>query len=117
MTLRARVKRELHRLRQLAPGTRFQTFHHEQRHHGVAMRIVFLLLAVVSFAIGVVLAFIPGPAVVFFALTGALLATQSNGVAKLMDRGEVTGRRWFDKIRDWWRRHRSGERAARHSNQ
>jgi hypothetical protein len=43
----------------------------------------------VAFALGVVLAFIPGPAVLFFALAAVLVATQSRWLAERLDRAEV----------------------------
>lgn len=57
------------------------------------MRPVYLALAAVSFVVGVVLAFVPGPAVVFFALTAALLAAQSTWIARHLDAGEMWLRR------------------------
>jgi hypothetical protein len=57
------------------------------------------MLALLSFAIGVVLAFIPGPAVVFFALSATLLATQSLRVARILDRTEVWLRSQRAKLR------------------
>jgi hypothetical protein len=100
----AKAKKSLERFKRFEPGKRFQAFHREQEKQSVGVRILFFVLAFVSFAVGVVLAFIPGPAVLFFALTGALLATQSAGVAKLLDRGEVKGRSWFEALKSWWRR-------------
>ena len=58
-----------------------------------------MLAAASCFAVGVVLAFIPGPAVVFFGLTAALSATQSRWVAERLDHAELYLRalwkRWF----------------------
>jgi hypothetical protein len=114
----AKVKQTFQRLKSFEPGERFQAFHREQQQQSVGVRILFFVLAFVTFAIGVVLAFIPGPAVLFFAMTGALLATQSEGVAKLLDRGEVKGRSWFESLKSWWRRrHPSAPpREAKRSN-
>jgi hypothetical protein len=47
----------------------------------------------------VVLVFIPGPAVVFFALTAALLGAQSRWVARQLDAAETGGRKWLRKLR------------------
>jgi hypothetical protein len=60
------------------------------------VRIVRIVLAVVMFAVGVVLVFIPGPAILFFLLGGALLAAESLVVARAMDWLEV-------RIRAAWR--------------
>jgi hypothetical protein len=56
-----------------------------------------------SFAIGVVLAVIPGPAIVFFALAGALAAAVSAWVARVLDRAEVLGRRLISRFQHWRR--------------
>jgi hypothetical protein len=64
------------------------------------LRPIFALLA---FAVGVVLAFIPGPAVVFFGIAAALLASESMTVARALDRVEV----W---LRGAWRRLRGPRR-------
>lgn len=52
-------------------------------------RILVWLIALVLLAIGIVLVFIPGPAVVFFCIAGALLATESHPIAVAMDWCEV----------------------------
>jgi len=64
-------------------------------------RLLGLAVALVSFGIGVILAFIPGPAIVFFLLTGSLLAAESRSLARLMDWGEVRLR----AMGRWGRRH------------
>jgi hypothetical protein len=75
-----RIKQTLQRLKKHEPGERFGAFYREQKDKPLGVKIAFFVLAFVSFGIGVVLAFIPGPAVLFFALTGALLSTQSRFV-------------------------------------
>lgn len=52
-------------------------------------RLLRLLVALAAFAVGLVLAFIPGPAIVFFLLAGSLLAAESRGLARLLDWTEV----------------------------
>lgn len=89
-------------------GQRFRRFHESHAAHRSGWaRCLTWIAAVVCFAIGVVLAFIPGPAVLFFALTCALTATQSRAVARLLDRSEV-------RVRAAWRRlrRRRQRRAA-----
>lgn len=54
-----------------------------------ALRILLLLVAMVATGIGVILAFIPGPAIPFFILAGGLLSAESRSVARLLDWGEV----------------------------
>jgi hypothetical protein len=97
------LKIELRELKHAEPGSRFQAFREKQQELSPAWtRPLYLVGAFLSFAVGVVLVFIPGPAVVFFALTGALLATQSSWVARKLDAAEVSGRRLFKRLR---RRH------------
>lgn len=105
---RAKAKELLRR----EPGTRFQAFYEEQRHAPVWLRAIYIGLALVALVVGVVLAFIPGPAVLFFAIAAALTATQSAWVARVLDRVECKLRAWFTAARDWWRRRRDGGRSA-----
>jgi len=58
-----------------------------------------LIAAVASLAIGIVLAFIPGPAILFFALCAALLGAQSRWVARRLDRAEVSTRKLIAAFR------------------
>jgi hypothetical protein len=83
----------------LEPGERFQTFYREQRDRPPAVKAAFFGIAMVSFGVGVVFAFIPGPAVLFFALSGALLATQSLRIARGLDASEIWVRKTLGSIR------------------
>ena len=109
----AKIKEKWNELKQLPPGTRFEAFHEEQKHKSRWVKAAYLGGALVSFAIGVLLAFIPGPAVVFFALTGALLATQSRWVAKLLDRSELKARKLWDQFQAWRKRRRESNGGVR----
>jgi hypothetical protein len=60
------------------------------------LRIIRLVIALVAVAIAVVLMFIPGPAIVFYFIAGALLAAESLTIARLMDWLEV-------RLRALWR--------------
>jgi hypothetical protein len=102
------LKTRWKRFRKLSPGERFQSIHRQQKNRSPVVKAAFLGIAVLSFAAGVVLTFIPGPAVLFFALAGALLATQSLWVARRLDQGEVWVRSAFASVRRWRRRRRSG---------
>jgi hypothetical protein len=59
-------------------------------------RIANVGLAVLSAAVGVIFVFIPGPAILFFFISGALLASESLWVARAMDWAEV-------KLRALWK--------------
>lgn len=76
-------------LKKGAPGERFQAaYAHARRRRQTTplwQRAVQFGLAMVALALGVIFAVIPGPAVVFFALAGALLATESRAVAIALD--------------------------------
>lgn len=101
-----RAKQLWHEFRSRPPGVRFRGTHREYaRHCRGWVKVLLLVAAVISFAIGVVLAFIPGPAVVFFAITCAICALLSGAVARLFDRTEL-------KLRRLIRRYRA-RRAAR----
>ena len=102
----SKLRGQWRKLKRLPSGQRFQTFHREQEKKGVGVKVAYAVLSVVMFAAGVVFAFIPGPAVVFFALCAALLAAQSAWIARLLDRGEVKGRRMVREARAAWRRWR-----------
>lgn len=61
------------------------------------MRILRCGLAFVAVVIGVILVFVPGPAVLFFALAGALLAPESRRLAAGLDWTELklsAGLKW-----------------------
>ncbi len=106
------LHRQWDKLKQLPPGERFRTFHHEQQGKSVWVKGAYAGLSLVCFGLGVVFAFIPGPAVVFFALCAALLATQSAWVARHLDRAEVKGRRLALSVRKWWRQRRKSPRRV-----
>jgi hypothetical protein len=102
----ATVKRRWHAKLRGRPGHRFQDRYAraKQRRGGAGIRrIVNVVLAAVVFAVGIVFVFIPGPAVLFFAIAGALLAAESLTIARAMDALELqlrAGWRWFRRHRD-----------------
>lgn len=63
-------------------------------------------------AIGVVLVFIPGPAIVFFFLAGTLLALDWLWMARTLDWLEVKLRAWWESGRRAWRRLPTAGRVA-----
>ena len=95
---RSKLRARWDEFRRAKPGTRFQRFHDEQRgRQRPWIRAAYIGAAVASLAIGIVLVFIPGPAVVFFALTAALLAAQSASLARRLDSAEVWLRHVFQR--------------------
>lgn len=101
-----RLKTAWKRLKTLEPGKRFQTFHRDQKDRPLAVKAAFFAVAIACFAAGVVFVLIPGPAILFFALSGALLATQSLWIARVLDATEIWARKTLDAIRKRWRRRR-----------
>jgi hypothetical protein len=95
-----RLKTQWRQLEESRPGHRFRDrYERHQRDRNapkLLWRIVRIGAAVALVLIGGVFMFIPGPAILFYALAGALLATDSLPVAKLLDWSEV-------KIRQLWR--------------
>ena len=91
-------------LRESEPGRRFAEWHERRRRtrgeRGLVARVVPVLVALVLLAIGAVLVFIPGPAVLFFAVGGMVLAGESRRVARALDRGEL----WVRRLAGRWRR-------------
>jgi hypothetical protein len=90
------------------PGRRFQDRYEraraEESRGGAVKRVAMIALAIVCLLIGIVLAVMPGPAVLFFFLAGGLLATESRIVARAMDWLEVRLRKIIGWARRHWRR-------------
>jgi hypothetical protein len=100
-----KLKAELREIKGYPPGERFSCFHERhKRSQSGWVRPVLLLAAAVSLVVGVILAFIPGPAILFFAITAALVATQNHAVAKQFDRAELAIRKLLRSLRDKRRR-------------
>lgn len=104
------IKQKWNELKSLPPGTRFEAFHEQQRQRSRWVKAAYIVGALVAFAVGVLLAFIPGPAVVFFALSAALVGTQSRWVAKKLDRSELKGRELWERFQTWRNRRRAERR-------
>jgi hypothetical protein len=101
-----RWKRTWRSFKSLPPGQRFQK-RYEQQHQKPEgrspwRRALWLGGALVAFAVGVVLVFIPGPAVVFFGISAALLANQSKSVARSLDWLELRLRALYQRARKLW---------------
>lgn len=98
------------------PGHRFQDRYHahqrDRAEHGLGRRLLRLILALVAAAVGVVLVFIPGPAIVFFFLAGALLAVDWLWMARTLDWTEVRLRKLFHWVERRWKQLPTGGRTA-----
>jgi hypothetical protein len=87
------------------PGERFRNRYHQHqksKDRGLGGMILRMLLAGVALVVGFILVFIPGPAVVFFLIAGALLATDWLAMARLLDWGEVHVRRIWVRVKKIW---------------
>jgi hypothetical protein len=106
-TLQFNFREDWRELKRGRPGHRFQDRYERARQaeRGSWMKRVMLIgIAVCALAIAVVLAVFPGPAIPFFLISGALLATESRTIAKVMDWIEVRFRRVFAWLKRRWRR-------------
>lgn len=93
-------------LRRGIPGRRFQDRYDRARRHrdriGWWRRATKIAIGLLAFGIGLVEIIFPGPAVLFFLLSGTLLATESLTMARVMDWMEVHGRQlWTWAHRTW----------------
>lgn len=105
--MRFRLSKQWHKLSRGKPGHRFQDRYHahqrKQAHQGVFQRLWRIFLALGATAIGAVLVFIPGPAILFFFVAGALLAVDCLWLARVLDWLEVKLRRWAKRGVALWR--------------
>lgn len=111
-----RFKSQWQALKASRPGHRFRDrYERHQRSHNAAKhfwRVVRVFAAAGFVAIGALFVVIPGPAIVFFFVAGALLATDSLPMAKALDWCEVHLRKIGSKVRRVWRRLSLGARVA-----
>jgi Ni/Co efflux regulator RcnB len=103
-----RLEQDWREFKAYKPGRRFQERyrqHHASNAKASALRrIGSWLLVVVFTGIGIVLVFIPGPAVVFFFLAAGIVATQSAAAARALDSLEMASRRALKTASRLWRR-------------
>ena len=96
------MKERWHELKHFTPGERFEKFYQAEQHRSQWVKAGYLGAAIALLPVGVLFAFIPGPAVLFFALSAALFATQSLWFARRLDRGELALRAAWSSVRTWW---------------
>ena len=113
----AELKDHWHAFKRLEPGKRFQTHHrqHRQAEAGKSpvRRVLYAAAGVVALAVGVILTFIPGPAILFFLIAGGLFATQSLCVARALDWTELRLRAAMKAIRKRVSKQRSALQSHR----
>ena len=95
-------------LRRAPPGRRFEQYYRSargRRERGrLWLRVARLAGGVACLAVGIVLVFIPGPAILFFLLAAAAFAAESLAAARLLDGAELRIRAWARRGRGAWRR-------------
>jgi hypothetical protein len=98
------------------PGHRFQRRYENKKRSGGEnpwRRVMNFALALACLAVGVVLVFIPGPAILFFLIGGGLLAAESRVVASGLDYSEFKVRAMWTWIKRRWRKlHVAGKAAV-----
>ena len=101
----ARLKRQWETFRHLPPGERFKFRYREEQRSRLGTsswkRALSLILVPLSLGIGVVLIFVPGPAILFFLLAGVLLASHVLWVARALDWAELRLRSAAKRARSW----------------
>ena len=92
-------------LKRGSPGHRFQSCHAAARRHTATWghRLARFGLALVALLLGLFFAVMPGPAIIFFAAAGALLATESRPLAVALDWSEVKLRALVRWAKSHWR--------------
>jgi predicted PurR-regulated permease PerM len=79
------------------PGKRFQHYYHlinRRINHNIYIKILLTIIALISFLIGFVLLFMPGPGMLFILVSAILFCLISHRLAVFFDRLE-------EKIRQW----------------
>ena len=102
-----KLKQQWTQLKHYPPGQRFRRRYEARRRQEPGRTSLLRHLRVFSIAavlavIGFILVFMPGPAIVFFFLAGAVAAEESLTAARLLDWSEVRVRRIWAWARRWW---------------
>jgi hypothetical protein len=122
--IRKQMHATMESFRGAPPGTRFVKRYERRRKENPNLprwlRISYVILGIGLLLVGVVFAFIPGPAVLFYALGLGLMANESKWIARRLDASEVWGRRQWNRMKALWSWIRSGgkreKRCRRQAN-
>ena len=109
--MRRRLREYWREFRHAPPGDRFRSRYRRRkrdRQNGESQwsRPLLILAALLCMGIAVPLMVIPGPAVLFWALAGFLIAGESAAAAKWLDLTELTGRQLINR----WKARRVAKR-------
>jgi uncharacterized membrane protein YbaN (DUF454 family) len=92
---------------QTAPGDRFHSRYRRTRRRKsngeMGPRVLRIVVAVICVMLGIGFLLLPIPSSPFFLASGALLASESSSLARLLDRIELRLRSWVKAIRKRWR--------------
>jgi hypothetical protein len=114
--VKERLKKHWEEFKQGQPGRRFQERYQQKLHtrkdRHWSQSLLEAVLILVFILIGLILVFIPGPAILFFALAAVLLAHQSLWAARLLDWTEVKLRQLIHWAISWWKRAPAPTRGA-----
>lgn len=96
------IRRASRRFAAAPVGQRFVA-HYERRQaaeeHSKLLAVLEWVLAVVFLCLALVFVVLPGPAILCFAIVGALLSSHSRGLAQLLDRTDLRVRAYAAKFR------------------
>ncbi len=100
------LKRQWETLKDGRPGQRFQARYEaaQKAREGRMTRIFRIIVALGAVLIGIVLIFIPGPAILFFLVAAGLMAAESLTVARLLDRIDVRTELAWKWIKLHWKK-------------
>jgi hypothetical protein len=86
-----------------APGQRFQGRYWRHRgngrHRPMLARVAYLTLGTLLGVLGLAMLILPGPGIVALAMAGALFASESLPIARMLDWIELRGRAAWHRIR------------------
>ncbi len=85
------------------PGERFENHTDRVKRGPKAALVIQVFMGVILLAGGIVLMFIPGPAILAYAFGLAMFAGLSRKLARLLDRAEPALRRQGRRVQAWWR--------------
>ena len=84
-----------------APGRRFQERYQrmQEQKGSVWKRCAFICGGILLCLVGLFFMAVPGPGIPIFAVGLALIAQESEAVARVLDRAEIRLRRWWKRLR------------------
>jgi len=105
------LKKQWETLKRGRPGERFAARYHAgqktKKDTGLGFkvfRVVRILIALGAIVVGIILVFIPGPAILFFLIAASLLAAESLTIARFLDWSELKLRALFHWVTRHWRK-------------